>query len=214
VILRGCLIKNQYQTVPENLLHIKQYHLQSHLCTSYHIFPSNFESCYISKYPQNLTLLSIASSVLPADSVCCYFMLSFCWFLSNYCGIVKVVLCNTFFVLMLMRSARHISDQHEWEEKTLARQLSVKREIRSKLYILPATATKGISPLSNLHTNKHKLRLNFTSSYGLWISISTLHVVSEWVIERVNKQRNNNAVGIMATNLHGIVSVRLQTNIS
>lgn len=38
--------------------------------------------------------------------------------------------------------------------------------------------------------------------------------MSEWVIERVNKQRNNDTAGIMATNLHGIVFVRLQTNIS
>ena len=105
------------------------------------------------------------------------------------------------------------TDLHVWEEESSARQLSVKRDIGSKFCIPSATVAKGISPLSNLHTNKHTLHLNFTSSYGLWISISTLHVASEWTVEGVNKQRNNDTAGIMATNLYGIGFVRLQTNI-
>ena len=76
-LLRTCLIKQKYQSIPENLLCIKQFKWQGHLCKSYQLFPSNLDSCYISKYPQNLALLSLAPPARPAYSVCCYCMLSF-----------------------------------------------------------------------------------------------------------------------------------------
>jgi hypothetical protein len=112
-------------------------------------------------------------------------------------------------------NARHFRDVGllEWEGKKFESQLSVKREIWSSGFCL-SQPRREFPPLSNLHTNKQTLHLNFTTLYGLWISISTLHVVSELVTGRVNKQRNNDAARITALNLHGTVLVRWQTHTS